>query len=167
MQTKKENGVIIRGCTHPTVLYDNKLNKFYVEIWDTDNFICGSQSSNRLSFFTSPEAPWVHAKQCHMVKNYLREHKLFSFSAANQTNYRKIFQTLCRTEVLNRKSPFFDKRHVSSLNISKKAEAFSKHMYKIYPKLFKDLLGVNNSTLHGIPLHRYPEGVLMGKYYLE
>ena len=50
MQTEKENGVIIRGCTHPTVLYDKKLNKFYVEIWDTDNFICGSQSSNRLSF---------------------------------------------------------------------------------------------------------------------
>ena len=167
MQTEKENGVIIRGCTHPTVLYDDELDKFYVEIWDTDNFICGSQSSNRLSFFTSPEAPWVHAKQCHMVKNYLRKHKLFSFTAAKEAKYRKIFQTLCRTEVLNRKSPFFDKKHVSSLNISRKAEAFSKYMYKIYPELFKDLLGVNNTKLHGIPLYRYPEGVLMGKFYLE
>lgn len=167
MQTQKEAGIIIRGCTHPTVLYDEMLDKFYVEIWDTDNFICGSQGSNRLSFFTSPEAPWVHSKQCHMVKNYLRQHKLFSFSAARQTQYRNIFQTLCRTNVLNRKSPFFDKKHVSKLDISRKADAFAKQMFKIYPELFKDLLGVNNSKLRGVPLHRYPEGVLIGKYYLE
>jgi len=167
MQTEKENGIIIRGCTHPTVLYDKSLDKYYMEIWDTDNFICGSQNSNRLSFFTSPEAPWVHAKQSHMIKNYLRANKLFYFSDARETEYRKIFQTLCRTKVLNRKSPFFDKTHTTKLNISKKAAAFAKRMHEIYPDLFKELLGVNNTTLHGLPLYRYPEGVLMGKYYLE
>lgn len=159
-------GILIRGTTHPTVLYDEKLDKFYIEIWDSDNFICGNQTE-RYSFYTSPEAPWVHAKQCHIMKNYLREHKLFSFTEARQTSYRDIFQTLLRTQVLNRKSPFFDKKHTSSLNISRKALAFSKQMYKIYPELYKDLIGVNNTLLHGTPLHRYPEGVLMGRYYLE
>ena len=167
MTTDKENGVILRGATHPTVLYDKKLDKFYTEIWDNNNFICGSQNDNKLSFFTSPEAPWVHAKQLHIMKNYLREHKLFSFTEARQTSYRDIFQTLLRTRVLNRKSPFFDKKHTSSLNISRKALAFSKQMYKIYPELYKDLIGVNNTLLHGTPLHRYPWGVLMGRYYLE
>ena len=167
MQTDKENGIIIRGSTHPTVIYDKSLDKFYIEIWDSDNFVCGNQTDNKCSFYTSPEAPWVHAKQCHVMKNYLREHKLFSFTEARQTSYRDIFQTLLRTQVLNRKSPFFDKKHTSSLNISRKALAFSKYMYKIYPELFKDLLGVNNTKLHGTALHKYPEGVLMGRYYLE
>ena len=162
-----KQGAILRGTTHPTVLYDKVLDKFYTEIWDSDNFICGNQTDNKYSFFTSPEAPWVHAKQCHVMKNYLREHKLFSFTAARQRNYRKIFQTLLRTRVLNRKSPFFGKKHTGKLNLSPKALAFAKHMYKIYPELYKDLLGVNNTLLHGQPLHRYPEGVLMGRYYLE
>ena len=163
----KKTGVIIRGATHPSVSYDKKLDKFYFEIWDTDNFICGSQHENKLAFFTSPEAPWVHAKQCHLVKNYLRAHKLFSFSNARETSYRKIYQTLLRTQVLNRKSPFYNKTHVTNLSISRKAAAFAKKMHSLYPDLFKELLGVNNTKLHGKELHRYPQGVLMGKYYLE
>ena len=79
----------------------------------------------------------------------------------------KIVQTLLRTRVMNKKSPFFSKHHIGSLNITRKAHAFAKRMYKIYPELFKDLIGVNNTLLHGEPLYKYPEGVLMGRYYLE
>ena len=167
VETLNEQGILIRGSTHPTVLYDDKLDKFYMEIWDTDNFICGNQTDNKRSFFTSPEAPWVHAKQCHVIKNYLRQNKLFSFKGARGKDYRRIVQTLLRARVMNKKSPFFSKHHVSSLNITRKAHAFAKRMYKIYPELFKDLIGVNNTLLHGEPLYKYPEGVLMGRYYLE
>ncbi|MCH1416724.1 MAG: hypothetical protein L7V30_04340 [Gammaproteobacteria bacterium] len=167
LQASKKGGVILRGATHPTVLYDSSRDKFYTEIWDTDNFICGHQHEDKLAFFTSPEAPWVHAKQLHIMKNYLRKHKLFSFTEARQTKYRKIFQTLLRTNILNKKSPFFDKLHRTPLKLSPKALTFAKQMHKIYPELFKDLLGVNNTLHHGIPLYRHPEGILMGRYYLE
>ena len=40
-------------------------------------------------------------------------------------------------------------------------------MVDMYPDLYKDLLGVNNSTIRGKSLHRFPIGVLMGRYYLE
>ena len=91
-QPHKKNGVIIRGSTHPTVLYDSDTDKYYTEIWDTDNFICGNQHENKLAFYTSPEAPWVHAKQCHMVKNYLRQHRITDFREAVKQNIEPYFK---------------------------------------------------------------------------
>ena len=168
-QPHKKNGVIIRGSTHPTVLYDSDTDKYYTEIWDTDNFICGNQHENKLAFYTSPEAPWVHAKQCHMVKNYLRHHRITEVREARETKYRAIFQKLCRSRVLNMKSPFFDKRYhnIRRTEISKKSMVFARIMVDMYPDLYKDLLGINNSTIRGKHLYRFPVGTLMGRYYLE
>ena len=64
----------ILGCSDPWVTYDK--GKWYHELWDTSE---GEYSSlrNIELFFTSADMPDLHAKQCHIVKNYLINEKRF------------------------------------------------------------------------------------------
>ena len=90
------NSVMLRGSTEPMIYYDKKLDKFYAEIYDTDNFVDGHQTDVKTPFFTNPEFPEMHAKQCHVVKNWLRERNSFINAIDNFEQYKFIYNHLVR-----------------------------------------------------------------------
>ena len=55
------------GDLDPDVSY--RKGKFYIEIWDSANVEL-FKDLNAISFFTDPNFPQLHAKQCHIIKNY-------------------------------------------------------------------------------------------------
>ena len=79
----------IIGSSDPFVI--NNKGKWYGELWDTDG---GELSSYRNieCFFTSINMPELHAKQCHLVKNYLVSNNL-------PTNDTKLIKRIIRTVV--------------------------------------------------------------------
>ena len=76
----------ILGANDPLIITDK--GKWYSEIWDQDG---GEYSSfrNIELFFTSVNMPELHAKQCHLVKNYLTDNNLL-------TNDLKIVKKIIR-----------------------------------------------------------------------
>lgn len=66
---KSHNHTYITGCLEPRVcFYDNS---WHFEIWDTDNPETYRNLRNTVPFFTHPDFPQLHSKQCHLVKKYL------------------------------------------------------------------------------------------------
>ena len=47
--------------------------KWYAELWDTDNYLEFGLFRNVECFYTTPEFPKLHAKQCHIMKKVLQE----------------------------------------------------------------------------------------------
>jgi len=48
-------------------------NKWHAELWDTDNYGEFTSYRNMEMFYTTPDMPELHSKQCHMMKNVLIE----------------------------------------------------------------------------------------------
>lgn len=57
---------------------DNVDGKWYAELWDTDNYAELTSYRNMELFYTTPDMPELHAKQCHIMKNTLIEQGLHS-----------------------------------------------------------------------------------------
>ena len=49
----------------------HKDGKFYSEVWETSNISVWNHIRNVEYFFTTPVFPKIHAKQCHILKNYI------------------------------------------------------------------------------------------------
>lgn len=47
--------------------------KWYAELWDTDNYGELTPYRNIELFYTTPNMPKLHAKQCHLMKNLLQQ----------------------------------------------------------------------------------------------
>jgi hypothetical protein len=67
---KAQDKFIINGAFEAIVQYDGK---YYTELWDTDNT---SQFCHRnyIPFFCPKDAPEMHAKQCHLLMKYFKQH---------------------------------------------------------------------------------------------
>ena len=164
------NSVMLRGSTEPMIYYDKKLDKFYAEIYDTDNFVDGHQTDVKTPFFTNPEFPEIHAKQCHVVKNWLRERNSFINAIDNFEQYKFIYNHLVRgglDSMLNIGAKFFTKNTGHNLFRTKKALHFAKQLKKLKPELFEKYMRAARISLKGIPLNKFPRGVSFGKFYLE
>ena len=167
------NSVMLRGTTEPCVYYDKKLDKFYAQIWDTDNHIDGHQTKIKTPFFTSPEYPKIHAKQCHMVKNWLRKNNSFINILNSSEEYKTMYANLVRggaNKRINTKSPFFNKKSGGNVFTEKKSTYFVKQLEKMNKNLLDNYLGATRLLLKGAALTVFPQGVLgvnFGKFYLE
>lgn len=51
-------------------------NKICAVLWDTSNIELYTNSLTGISFFTHPDFPQLHAKQCHLMKNYFIQNNL-------------------------------------------------------------------------------------------
>ena len=164
------NSVMLRGTTEPCVYYDKKLDKFYAQIWDTDNHIDGHQTKIKTPFFTSPEYPKIHAKQCHMVKNWLRKNNSFINILNSSEEYKTMYANLVRggaNKRINTKSPFFNKKSGGNVFTEKKSTYFVKQLEKMNKNLLDNYLGATRLLLKGAALTVFPQGVSFGKFYLE
>ena len=50
--------------------------KWYAELWDTDNYGEFTPYKNVELFYTTPQLPELHAKQCHLMKRILEKEHL-------------------------------------------------------------------------------------------
>ena len=50
--------------------------KWYAELWDTDNYGEFTPYKNVELFYTTPQLPELHAKQCHLMKHILEKEHL-------------------------------------------------------------------------------------------
>ena len=67
--------------------------KWYWELWDTDNIKDITSYRNIEHFYTSSDMPELHAKQCHIIKNFLVYNKLFN---ANFGLVKEILRNIVR-----------------------------------------------------------------------
>ena len=173
IERRPGNSVMLRGTTEPCVYYDKKLNKFYAQIWDTDNHIDGHQTKIKTPFYTSPEYPKIHAKQCHIVKNWLRKNKSFINILNNGEEYKTMYANLVRggaNKRINTKSPFFNKKSGDIIFTEKKSIHFVKQLRQINNDVLNNYMGTANTLLRGMALQEYNRhslGVNFGKFYLE
>ena len=170
IQPRSNNSVILRGSTEPHIYYDVKIDKYYLQLWDTDNFIDGHCTNTLTPFFTNPKYPELHAKQCHLMLNYLRQNRLKMDSESHLTEYKDIMTIITRGGMhirLNTDAPFFNKKSGNKIFTEKKSMHFVKELKKLHPKLFEMYMFAANSTIGGSPLIHFGTGTTMGKFYLE
>lgn len=165
----KRGFTIIHGCTEPHVFYDKQLKKYYAELWDTENFADRCGSPNIVSFFTDPAVPHLHSKQCHLVKNVLKESNLKDVdSQNNQALYKNLICKVTRNGLrASKSSPQFDKMTKNPIFRTKKQMMFLKEMKNKDERLYQSYRHFLETTFKGVPLYRMPMGALIGKWYLE
>ena len=169
------NTMLIDGATHPTIFYDSDLNKFYTEIWDTDNFYLRTKLTCE-HFFTTTDLTKLHLKQCHIVKNYLRSNNLMHATKDNYNVYKHVLLKIARPLSFNTTdSPFFhkldkfyaDEKNPVMLAQDKKTQMFIRHIHKISDDLSSKYIGNMIQTIGGMPIWKLPFGTRMLKKYLE
>ena len=93
----------------PDVYYDKGC--WYSDLWDSSHLGELASFSNIELFYSTQEFPKLHAKQLHIVKNYLKANNMYS-SRTNSAEYRQLVIKLVRvTSVV----PIFKKTKTSSL----------------------------------------------------
>lgn len=173
---KNDKSLIVRGVSEPQLYFDSSLNLWFDLAYDTDNFqslfLPGS-----ISFYSDPDDPKIYVKQCYLLRNYLKKHKMTNLSpVSNYSSYKKAVIT--STRYINSfnifDSPFFEKNSkiqtdpLLNLFRNKKTRAFYKALFKSYEKNYNDFMNlILNFKIDNIPLVRYPEGVQIHKTYLR
>lgn len=163
----------IDGASEPRVYYDKKLDKFYTQIWDTDNFYSRSRL-NTYHFYTDPLFPKLHVKQCHMIMNFFKEKNIYYHPLTNPNDYKKLVISLVRNLSFDTSiSPYFNKISISKSSLpffnirDHKTFIFLQHLYK-YDKEFLDkYIQYLNQKITNIPLWRFDRGVLLLQKDLE
>ena len=169
------NSVVVNGSWEPVIHKDYR-NKFYIHLWDTDGFGTAFSMPGTIPFYTDPEFPAVHAKQCHILKNFFKEHKNFLDYSKDYEYYKDTIIRLTRNAErlsLYKKSPFYvkikntEKGHNHDFVQHPKSRAFYASLGTHEPKTFEKFHAIVNEKYLGIPLIRHQKGVEIGKYYLE
>jgi hypothetical protein len=83
----------ILGDLTPDVYF--KDGRWYSDLWDTSHLGEYAPYSNIELFFSDINFPKVHAKQLHMVKNYLKENNIFNLKA-NGEAFKQLVRDVVR-----------------------------------------------------------------------
>ena len=162
-------GILINGSTEPHVHLDHNNNKYYADIWDTDNFLnsmSGDDDNCTVPFYTDPSFPKLHAKQCHIMKNFFREKRHIDID--NEFNQYKIkMAALLRGGYIFPKSPFLWKFTTNPVFKTKKSFELAKHLATQQKEIFDRYTYTLNRTINGKKLINFPTGTHIGKFYLE
>jgi hypothetical protein len=176
---KDDKSLIVRGVSEPQLYFDASLKSWYNLTYDTDNFqalmVPGS-----VSFFTDPNDPRIHIKQCYLLRNYLKNNNLFNVSPKN--NYKSYKKAMVEsTRYLNSfntyDSLYFDKNDskllknqspMISVFSNRKTKAFFNTLKNHYTTYFNDYINIiSKNKIDDIPLISYPFGVEIHKTYLR
>ena len=150
----------IIGSADPMVTYNN--GKWYGEIWDTDGAELASYRNIEF-FFTSINMPELHAKQCHLVKNYLTKNSL----PANDTKLIKhIIRTVIRDTPVAPEPDFLKKSFIpnETLFLGPKCRAQYKSASNEQKDKIKHLF--KNATINGYIMPNLMTNYRAKKLYL-
>ena len=166
---RKKGFICIHGSTEPNIYYDKDNDKYFAEMYDTDNFLDRNTLPNTVAFFSDPSYPEIHIKQCHLVKNYLRSHNIKNCDGiTNYDLFKQIYCALTRDGYrIDKKSPQYVKTVKHHIFNTKKQEMFFKALYKGNKRSGEQYHYFLGNSINGKPLYRHPKGVRLGKWYLE
>lgn len=114
--------------------FEKRDNKFFTYEWDTSVSTL-SLAPNLELFYTSPNFPELHIKQCHVAKNYIKYKypQIGNEVFGENTQYRNDIEFACRVPIDN--TATFIK--TSSLrNLTPKAQLAVKEAYETYPDVY-------------------------------
>jgi len=169
----QDNSILINGTSEPNIHLDNTTNRYYINMYDTDGYLNSFLQPNVIPFFTDPQFPQLHSKQCHIMKNLFRRSKFHVDINKDFNYYKTLIIKLTRSTdrlLMYKQSPFFDKdkdRKDHSIFGHAKTNFFYSHLAKQEPVKTKRFLDTISQKFHGIPLNKHKMGVEIGKYYLE
>lgn len=168
---EKPNSIQVYGASEPIIELCPDTNKYFVNMFDTDNHHNNSYRSNVIAFYTHPDMPKLHAKQCHLLKNYFREHNHHPHFKKHYAQYKASAIRATR-EAHNfhvfASSPFFDKRSTGHHLFSHiKTLVTYKDLHKYDKRLFDQCVSSASQKFQGMQLRRHPGGVRIGKYFIE
>lgn len=83
----------IFGDSDPHIFY--KEGKWFTTFWDTSNFVELMSCRNIEMFYTDETMPSVHAKQCHILKNYFKHVNKFQSDKIDD-EYKTTMRSLVR-----------------------------------------------------------------------
>ena len=138
--------------------------KWYAELWDTDNYGEFTSYRNIELFYTTPDLPELHAKQCHMMKNILQS------SYTKRPKY-PIYKELMRTRVRDAPvapEPYWFKKSDTSANmIGHSLGPKDKFMLKDMTKAQRDMVRYQmNLSVDGKKLFRVQHGFKAHTFFL-
>ena len=96
----------------PDVYYSNGL--WYSDLWDTSNLGELAAFSNIELFYTNDDFPKLHAKQLHILKNYLKDNSMFALRT-NSHEYNTLIRDLTRISPVVPRTSSFNKTKTVSL----------------------------------------------------
>ena len=166
---KKE--ICISGISEPVVYYDKALNKYYHILYDTDGFL-NQLSDSLVPFYTAHDFPELQVKQNQIIKDYFRTTNSYIDKQKDFIGYKDLVIRETRQTVTNpnyRLSHYYDKNLVktSAGSLGKKVYSTLAGVKQYDENKLKQILGVSTQNFFGIPLHKHPTGIFMGKWYLE
>ena len=169
------------GSTEPRVGYDNKVDKYYSFLYDTDNLRFRTHiTSDFMPFYTDPAFPKLHIKQCHIMKNFFREHGHDGYIEGSENTlqpYKELAIKLTRYNSFDTSSsPYFVKRKESidqgnflkKLMADFKTKTWLTYLSRINPNLAEMYVTSMKQTIDNFPIYALPVGVpIYKKKYLE
>lgn len=166
---KKE--ICISGISEPAVFYDKSLDKYYHILYDTDGFL-NQLSDSIVPFYTSHDFPELQVKQNQIIKDYFRATNTYIDRNKDYLGWKDLVIRETRQTITNpnyKLSHYYDKKLVktSAGNLGKKVYSTLTGIKQYDENRLKQILGVSTQNFFGIPLHRHPTGIFMGKWYLE
>ena len=143
---KGKNFCYLVGQLDPHVRYDNGL--WYSDIFDSNGMSETASFRNIEFFFTCPSFPALHAKQLHLVKNYLKDNNLLSVNT-NTLHYKNILRKVIRSGSVIPKLHINDKAKMVSMLDNPKNKAILSKSDGIQKEALYSLLKtkVNNKSL--------------------
>ena len=154
---KSANHCYITGDLEPRLVYHD--NSFFIETWDTENQENYNKAYGTEAFYTHPDFPKLHSKQCHICKKYLKE-KLRNNEITQEnlsihlgTGHSYPIKNLCRyshpvIELSNIKKGDYRNNYI-------KGGSFST-LSSEYKSKWKDL---HNLSISGVPIKQIRFGV--------
>jgi hypothetical protein len=153
-----KNFCYLLGSHDPHVIYNE--GKWYSDIFDSNGMAEVASFRNVEFFYTSPSFPALHAKQLHLVKNYLKYNNLTDVSV-NTIEYKNIIRHCARQGSIMPTVSIRDKaKEVSMLDNPKTKHLLSKATTQQKDTLYSLLsTKVNNKSLVRL-LRGYVSGTL-------
>lgn len=148
----------IFGGNDPNADYEN--GEWFLDIWDTDAIELTSFNNIEL-FYTTPDLPKLHCKQCHILKNILKKNKLFKSTRAEK---KKIIRELLRDvpPVILNKS--LAKTSHGFFDSPKENETIKSTFTKEQKDKFRYM--ISNVTISNIPIYRVFKGYRSNRFSL-
>ena len=130
----------------PELVYEN--GRWYADFWDSDiEELVGF--SNVEMFYTTPDLPELHCKQCHIQKQLMINNNLFNFT---RTDRKRITRDLLRDNPPVILKPELIKQNHGMFDLPKENLTFKQTFTESFKDRYKNL--VANYKINGVPVYR-------------
>ncbi len=161
----------IRGGDKPKLMFEN--GEVFMAMWDSSR-VWDIGDIYLENFYLSPDMPALHAKQCHMVKNYLSLKKL---SEEQLKDYFNVFNTLL-TDELNAvcRQPRFREINLGKgttgvlsskqVLVEEKAKKFNPKVFDLWSSFLKNEGQINQERFNQESILHDFKGILSKRYLM-